>query len=137
MRRKCAERHLHNPERRDDKEIFHRGTLRRRRIHSQQRVLVLQQVVSNLPFLRTEIPHHAADTAQQQDKADHTPHHRIAGRHIVNEWLVRPVLRVAHIGSRPVRGSSPSRPPEERSELANFFGILERAAWNRVRVTSV
>src|ERR1022692_2933875 len=88
-------------------------------------------------WLRSEIPNHAAHARQQQNEAEDAPHYGSAGRLVSDQWLVRPVLRIGDIGTRPISGCRPRRPPEERTHLVQLGGICQRAAWYRVIAAAI
>ena len=87
-------------------------------------------------ILRGEVPDHAADCGQQQDKADHAPNDGSAGWAIPNQFFMRPILRIADILTGTIGACSPSCPPEEGCHLVLFGGIGQGTGWNSVLIPS-
>ena len=88
-------------------------------------------------LLRSEVPHHAADTAQQQDEADDAPDNCGARRPVADKFFVRPVLRVGYVIAGTIGARCPRRPPKERRHLSLLVWVGEGAGGNRVFVTAM
>ena len=135
VRGQGAQPYLHHPQGSDHEEILDRGALRRRGSQPSSGSRLGQEFFRDRPRLRGEVPDHAAHSGQQQNKADHAPHHRSACRLISDQRFVRPVLGVGHIVPGTIGGSGPRRPPEERAQLAEFMGIAQSVWLDRILVT--
>jgi len=125
VRRQRAQEDLHAEERRDDAEILRHRLHRRRGLQLRERVGLRRP---DLLLLRAEgaPPDERADAGQQQHHADDRPEDVRPGGPVVDERLVRPVVRVGDRRSRPFRRAGPARPEEEVRERLQPLRIADR-----------
>ena len=132
-----AQRDLDHPQRRHHEEVFDRGFLRRRGTQTEQRIASRHDTGGGFVILRSEVPDHAADGRQQQDKADDAPNHGAAGGTIANQLFMRPILCIGDILSGAIRARRPRRPPKERRHLVLLGDIGQRTGGDGVFVASL
>ena len=91
----------------------------------------LRRLVTGVPFLVTAavvvvlfavlqhgvVPRQGADARQEHHEAHHRPDDDLPARPVVDQRLVRPVVRVGDLRPRPLGAAGPRRPEEECVEL--------------------
>jgi hypothetical protein len=66
------------------------------------------------------------DPAQQRDQREQAPEDHVRARLVVDQSLGRPAVRVRVVVARPARGSRPRRPAEERRQVMDLVGVVDR-----------
>ena len=121
MRRRCAHQHLQQEQQRHDDEVLERGPLARGGVaHRHERMDVLATAFPAEVIKLAERKQHERGSAQERHQTQRAPENRVGAQLVPGVRVVREVVGVGVGFAGPVRDRSPSRPCEERGELAQF-----------------